>query len=69
MLIVFDDMAADMEANKKLRSLNLRIKISTSLNCSEDEENSTFLFFLKSHSYFKVPKTIRPELTKKDFNK
>ena len=54
-LIVFDDMIADIEANKKL-SL-----ISTELFSRGRKLNISLVFI--SHSYFKVPKAIRLNAT------
>ena len=54
-LIVLDDMIADMEANKKLSP------IVTELFLRRRKLNSSFVFI--SQSYFKVPKTIRLNAT------
>ena len=50
MIIVFNDMIADMEANKKLSSIVTELFLGKNLNIS-------FVFI--SHSYLIVPKTIR----------
>ena len=50
-LIVFDDMIADMESNKKLSP------IGTELFLRGRKINISLVF--TSQSYFKVPKTIR----------
>ena len=55
MLIVFDDMIADMESNKKSSPIVTEVFLrGRKLNIS--------LFFV-SKSYFKVPKTIRLNAT------
>ena len=54
-LIVFDDMVADMKSNKKLSP------IVTELFLRGRKLNISLLFI--SHSYFKVPKTIRLNAT------
>ena len=54
-LIVFDDMIADMISNKKL---NL---IVTELFIRGRKLNTSFVFI--THSYFKVPKDIRLDPT------
>ena len=55
MLIVFDDMIADMEANKKLNPINTELFLrGRKLNIS--------LAFI-SQSYFRIPKTIRLNAT------
>ena len=54
-LIVFDDMIADMEANKKLSP------IVTDLFLRGIQFNIPLIFI--SQSYFKVPKTIRLNVT------
>ena len=54
-LIVFDDMIADMESNKKLSP------ISTELFLRGKKSNISFVFI--SQSYFKVPKIIRLNAT------
>ena len=51
MLIVFDDMIADMESNKKLSSIGTELFL-------RGRKLNIFLVFI-SKSYFKVPKTIR----------
>ena len=66
LLIVFDDMIAGIESNKKLSA------IVTELFLRGRKLNIYFVFI--SQSYFKVPKTIRLNvmhyfLTKKNFNK
>ena len=55
MLIVFDDMIADMESNKKLSP------IVTELFLRGRKLNILLVFI--SQSYFKVPKTIRLNAT------
>ena len=55
MLIVFDDMIADIEANKKLNPINTELFLrGRKLNIS--------LAFI-SQSYFRIPKTIRLNAT------
>ena len=55
MLIVFDDMIADVESNKKLSPIVTEFFLrGTKLN---------ILFVFISQSYFKVPKTIRLNAT------
>ena len=54
-LIVFDDMIADMESKKKLSS------VVTELFLRGRKLNILLVFI--SDSYFKVPKTIRPNAT------
>ena len=54
-LIVFDDMIADMESNKKLSP------IVTEFFLRERKLNISLVFI--SQSYFKVPKTIRLNAT------
>ena len=56
MLIVFDDMIADMINNKKLNS------IVTKLFIRGNKLNISLVFIMQS--YFKVPKDIRLNLTK-----
>ena len=54
-LIVFDDMIADMESNQKLSPIVTELFLrGRKLNIS---------FFLISQSYFKVPKTIELNAT------
>ena len=53
-LIVFDDMIADMESNKKLSPVLIEL-------LRERKLNITLVFI--SQSYFKVPKTIRLNAT------
>ena len=55
MLIVFDDLIADMESNKKLSP------IVTELFLRGKKLNISFIFI--SQSYLKVPKTIRLNAT------
>ena len=55
MLIVFDDMIADMKSNKKLSP------IVTELFLSGRKLNILLVFI--SRTYFKVPKTIRLKAT------
>ena len=55
MLIVFDDMIADMKSNKKLSP------IVTELFLSGRKLNILLVFI--SQTYFKVPKTIRLKAT------
>ena len=50
MLIVFDDMITDMEANKKLSP------IITEMFLRERKQNISLVFI--SQSYFKVPKAV-----------
>ena len=55
MLIVFDDMIADMESNKKLSPIVTELFLrGTKLN---------ILLVFISQSYFKLPKTVRLHAT------
>ena len=55
MLIVFDDMIADMEANKKLKT------VVTELFMRGRKFNTSVVFL--SQSYFAVPKSVRLNAT------
>ena len=54
-LIVFDDMVADMHSNKKLNSIETELFIRGS-------ELNIYLVFI-AQSYFKVPKDVRLNTT------